>query len=131
MDLGITTTTYAPVDQPDWLVSEHGTDMGETITIDLTSFADADLVNGYLASSTPIAWNANTSKYVKYVDGNADAGAVYGFLYGYTEVKSRDNVGTTIGTVLRHCYVDLSKVAAYSGITVAAADLPATILSRA
>lgn len=77
MDLTIKTTSYAQEDQT-WLASEHGTDEGESITLQANLFVSGThYPNGFLKSGIVLGKVTATGLYAQYdnaaVDGRETA----------------------------------------------------------
>ena len=70
MDIQPRTTVAPPIDQQDWVKSEHGADAPLTGTIDPTRFTLDD--DGFIPSGTPIVKNV-AGMYVPAIDDEAVA----------------------------------------------------------
>jgi hypothetical protein len=120
MDLKPQVTTYA-LDDKSWLDSQHGTDSGEPVTLDLTTFDASQYTNGFIPSGTLLglitASTTGGATVVGPYDDTATDGrqTLYGPLYGPVKV----NTGSIKagGTVLRHCFIKENKLPFQSGQT--------------
>jgi hypothetical protein len=87
MDLSLRTETFQQEDQR-WLGSEHGTNMGRSITLDVSMFTSGThYPNGYFPSGLPVALITGTGQggviglYGPYLDAATDGRSVLaGFL---------------------------------------------------
>jgi hypothetical protein len=104
MDLGVTTKEYAS-DDPTWLGSAHGTDTGDSVTLNsdlfiakLADVADGDMVPSgtYLGRVTADGTYGPYDPETPAVDGTED---FRGILWRPVRVRAGANVG---GVMLRH-----------------------------
>jgi hypothetical protein len=120
MDLTPQKTTYV-LDDNSWLDSQHGTEAGEPVTLDLTTFDATQHANGFIPSGTVVALitaatTGGATVVGPYDDTAVDGRAtVYGVLYGGVKVNSGSTKAG--GTVLRHCFVKENKLPFQSGQT--------------
>ena len=89
MDLSVRTTDYAVGDHR-WLGSSHGTDMGQTITLDASAFtADDHNANGFIPSGTCLGLITASGLYGPY-DVDAADGTETGVGHLLTDVAAAD-----------------------------------------
>lgn len=115
MDLTPQKTTYV-LDDNSWLDSKHGTDAGEPVTLDLSTFDATQFANGFIPSGCCLGLITATGFYGPYDDTAVDGRAVYvGQLYGGVKV----NAGSTKagGMLLKHCFVKENKLPFQTGQT--------------
>lgn len=117
MDLVVRTTSSISEDQS-WLGSAHGTETGDPITLDLSTFtAGTHFPNGFLPSGMCLGKITASGAYGLYLDAAVDGRTVMvGHLFKPVVVASDNVTGKAMGTILRHCQVVEAKLPANSGI---------------
>lgn len=102
MLLSQTTETFGQDDQS-WLGSQHGTDMGRTITLDTSAFTPAThYPAGYFKSGIPLGKITASGKYAPYNNAAADGTEVLaGFLLTAVKAPS-DNTLDPQGVLYIH-----------------------------
>ncbi|MCF1598287.1 MULTISPECIES: head decoration protein [Streptomyces] len=101
----ITTTQSLRVGRP-WLLSSHGTETNQTITLDVAKFAEnthwvrgIKTVEAHFKSGLPLARNATSGLYEPYDPAATDGHEV---LAGFLDTETAFGVGATrIGAALR------------------------------
>lgn len=130
MDLGTHVRTFADDDQS-WLGSEHGTNTGDTITLDGAAFLAA-YPDGRVPSGVPLSAMTAGGLWQLYDNVGTDGTETFvGFLFKAVSVLARE--GTTVtrvgASVLRHCQVVEANLPAYwaalTAIPIAAAKVDA------
>jgi hypothetical protein len=105
MDLNLhTTREYATVDDYSWLGpgNKEGPDTTLSISLDLSTFADADIADGYVRPGTKLGpITARPNVYGKYDPAAVDGrGGFAGHLYGTTQATDAGAGAPTIGAAL-------------------------------
>lgn len=101
MDLSISRKSFGAEDQS-WLGSVHGTDAAQTVTVDVSTFTQAEhYPEGYLPSGLPLMITGTAGGqdvYGLYTDGGeGETNELAGFLFTTTHVPSPDaRVGAAI-----------------------------------
>lgn len=103
MDLKIRESTWKN-ENHSWLGSAHGTDMGETIELDLSTFDFAAVFTlGFLPSGVAIAKITASGKYGKYDNTLANGRETgVGHLLHSVAVKADNTTGIAIGALFHH-----------------------------
>ncbi|MFB7919219.1 head decoration protein [Streptomyces sp. NPDC056061] len=113
MDLSLRTESFSQ-DRRDWLGSEHGTDCPRGITLDVSTFAQADhYPDGYLKSGLPVAEITASGLYGLYAGDAIDGReTLAGFLFtGVEVVDHRGRVSAKVGgSMLVHGFVRADKL---------------------
>jgi hypothetical protein len=113
MNLGLITETFSQ-DRRDWLGSEHGTDIVQSITLDVSKFtAGTHYPDGYIKSGIPLGKITAGGKYGLYDDAASDGRQTcVGFLFTGVEVVTRRGVTLTsaVASMLIHCVIRESKL---------------------
>lgn len=106
MDLVVRTTDYTQGNQK-WLGSAHGTNTGDTITLDLNLFtAGTHFPNGFIPSGMSLGKVTATGVYGPYSDAAGDGRTtLVGHLLQDVKVASDNTTGKAIGSIIRHCQI--------------------------
>ena len=98
MDLSLKETDYAVGDHR-WLGSSHGTDMGETGTLDVSTLQAEHYANGFVPSGMGLALNTSSGLYQAYDnDGANDIDTGVGHLLTDTPCDGTADVGISVFT---------------------------------
>lgn len=119
MDIRLT-TEVSQVENRSWLGSRDGTDVTETVTLDVSKFtAGTHFPNGYIASGTVLGRITATGLYGPYDNAAADGREVaVGFLWNSTEVATG---ATRLGAPLQwRGVIKTNRLPANSGLDAAA-----------
>lgn len=131
MDIGYETTTYGGIDQR-WIGGDHGFDLAESATVDLTDAATKAAIDQYgvLKGGTLLAKKDGTNLLVLFVQGDATVGAVFGA--NTRDVTARKTDGTALEKVavgvLRHGRIHQKFLPIEAQRAVTAADASGTEL---
>lgn len=118
MYLGQVSETFSPAEDQSWLGSAHGTQSGESVTLDgselLTVFTD-----GVVPSGVVLAKITASGLYAQYDDAETDGTEdAVGFLFTTVDVTS---AGLDVGaTILTHCKVREANLPTNHGLDAAA-----------
>lgn len=110
MDLRMTTETFAQDDQR-WLASQHGADTAQPVTLDVSKFTAAThYPDGFIKSGCVIAESASGTMFEPYnpADTTTTAGTAVGILLSGVPVRS--GATSVVGALVKHCFVDSSKM---------------------
>lgn len=103
----IITETFGDDDQS-WLASSHGTDAGDSGTLDGASFTGT-FTDGLVPSGVAVALHATSGRYVAYDDADVtgeDVEDMVGHLFTAQQVIAKDGQTYDVPcSVLRHCKV--------------------------
>jgi hypothetical protein len=90
MDLSPVTTTTSALDDNSWLGSEHGVDSARSVTLDLSTFTEADdYPDGYLKPGIALGKVSASGEYGKFDSGVTDGRETcVGHLFGTTKVNA-------------------------------------------
>jgi hypothetical protein len=98
MDLSVKTVTYGVGDHR-WLGSSHGTDMGETGTLDVSTLQTEHYTDGFVPSGTCLALNTSSGLYQAYDENGANATDIgVGHLLTDTPCDGTADVGIAVFT---------------------------------
>lgn len=98
---------FGPGDQS-WLGSRHGVENAISGTFDVTAGA-SKVVDGYLKSGEPLAYNTTSHKYVPYNSGGSgDVTTLAGFLIADVPVVA--GAGDVMIAIGKHLFVRRSKL---------------------
>jgi hypothetical protein len=113
MNLGIITETFTQ-DKRDWLGSEHGTDIVQSVTLDVSTFTSGThYPDGYVKSGIPLGKITASGKYGLYSDAASDGRQTcVGFLFTGVEVVTRRGATLTsaVASMLIHCVIREAKL---------------------
>lgn len=117
MDLKTRTTTYVNEDMS-WLASAHGTETGDTVTLDFSLFtAGTHFPNGFIPAGMMLGKVTATGAYGPYSDAAGDGRTtLVGVLFKPVTVNPDNVAGKGFGSMLRHCQIVESKLPANNGI---------------
>lgn len=120
MDLKTRTTSYITEDMT-WLGSAHGTETGDTITLDLSKFtAGTHYPNGFLPAGICLGKITATGAYGLYDNALATGVEVMvGHLLKPVKVETDNVTGKAMGSLYWHGEVVEAKLPANSGIDAA------------
>lgn len=121
MDLKVRETTYISEDMR-WLGSAHGTEMTDTITLNLSLFtAGTHFPNGFLPSGLVLGKVTATGLYGIYNDALSNGQEVaVGHLYKPVYVHSDNVAGTALGAIFTHGQVVEARLPSGHGLNAAA-----------
>jgi hypothetical protein len=113
MNLGLITESFTQ-DRRDWLGSEHGTDIVQSVTLDVSTFtAGTHYPDGYVKSGIPLGKITSGGKYGLYSDAATDGRQTcVGFLFTGVEVVTRRGATLTsaVASMLIHCVIREAKL---------------------
>jgi len=97
-DISVRSHSYQ-VDNRDWLIGQHGTDLTPSATLDISKFTkNTHYPNGFIKSGTPLGIVTATGLYGPYNDAASDGTEVCrGLLFSFVRVI--DEVGNTLTKV--------------------------------
>lgn len=97
-DISVRSHSYQ-VDNRDWLIGQHGTDLTPSVTLDISKFTkNTHYPNGFIRSGTPLGIITATGLYGPYNDAASDGTEVCrGLLFSF--VRAIDEVGNTLTKV--------------------------------
>lgn len=119
MDIALQQTESYVAEDRSWLASRHGTDVTQTITLDVSAFtANTHYPNGYIPSGVVLGKITATGLYGPYSNAASDGTEVAaGFLY--TSVKVRSG-GPDVGAAIHwHGAVIAAKLPTGNGLDTA------------
>lgn len=105
----MTTETFTQDDQR-WLASQHGADTAQPVTLDVSKFtAGTHYPDGFIKSGCVLAVY-DDGKVGPYdpADAATDADTAVGILLSGVPVRS--GATTVVGALVKHCFVDASKM---------------------